>query len=49
MSSTLMRHARVLMVAVALTVMIFAMAPGVANAKTDVGGKVGAALNKREL
>jgi LPXTG-motif cell wall-anchored protein len=44
LSSTLMRHARVLMVAVALTVMILAMAPVVANAKTDLDGKAGAAL-----
>jgi hypothetical protein len=34
-----MKHIRVLVVGVALVALILAMAPAVANAKTDVGGK----------
>ncbi len=44
MSNTLMKHIRVLVVGVALVALILAMAPAVANAKPDVGGKVNAAL-----
>jgi LPXTG-motif cell wall-anchored protein len=44
LSNTLMKHIRVLVVGVALVALILAMAPAVANAKTDVGGKVNAAL-----
>jgi LPXTG-motif cell wall-anchored protein len=44
LSTTLMKHVRVLLVGVALVALILAMAPSVANAKTDLGGKVDAAL-----